>query len=45
MMTGALFSHISAGSPASDMFGPALLIVLTASSWYFRPASRKMAIA
>ncbi|MEQ9304492.1 MAG: DoxX family protein [Marinoscillum sp.] len=40
-MTGALFSHLSVGDPASDYFGPTVLIVLTLISWHFRPASRK----
>lgn len=40
-MTGALFSHIAVGDPAIDLFGPALLLVLTVVSWYFRPADRK----
>jgi uncharacterized membrane protein len=42
-MSGAILSHIASGSPASDFFGPALLIVLTFVSWYFRPADRKVA--
>jgi uncharacterized membrane protein YphA (DoxX/SURF4 family) len=41
-MSGALFSHLVMGSPASDMFGPSLLILLTVVSWYYRPASRKV---
>lgn len=41
-MTGALFSHAAVGDVASDFFGPSLLLVLTAVSWYFRPASRKV---
>src|SRR4030095_7450670 len=41
-MSGAIISHIFSGSPASDMFGPALLILLTSVSWYFRPESRKV---
>lgn len=44
-MSGAVYSHIAAGSPPMDMFGPLLLIVLTVTSWYFRPDDRKMAIA
>ena len=43
-MSGAVFSHIAAGSPALDMFGPILLIVLTVTSWYFRPAERKVVL-
>ena len=40
-MSGAIFSHLASGSAAMDMFGPSLLLVLTAVSWYFRPAGRK----
>ncbi|MFC5272391.1 DoxX family protein [Adhaeribacter terreus] len=41
-MSGALFSHIATGDGAQENFGPALLLVLTALSWYFRPADRKL---
>ncbi|MTH17324.1 DoxX family protein [Flavobacterium sp. LC2016-01] len=41
-MSGALFSHFASGDSAKDFFGPALLIVLTVISWYFRPAERKL---
>jgi hypothetical protein len=41
IMTGAIFSHIASGSPVAEMFPPLLLLVLTAISWYFRPAGRK----
>ncbi|WP_353127057.1 DoxX family protein [Parapedobacter pyrenivorans] len=40
-MTGAVFSHIASGSAASELFGPLLLLVLTAVSWFFRPTGRK----
>ncbi|WP_417350984.1 DoxX family protein [Flavobacterium alkalisoli] len=40
-MTGAVISHIASGSPAGELFGPTLLIVLTIVSWYFRPVLRK----
>ncbi|MUV02293.1 DoxX family protein [Flavobacterium rakeshii] len=40
-MTGAVVSHLVSGSPAGELFGPILLIVLTTISWYFRPESRK----
>jgi hypothetical protein len=43
MMMGAVYSHIAQGDPASDIFGPGLLLVLTVVSWYFRPAERKIA--
>jgi len=41
-MSGAVFSHFASGSAAKDFFGPALLLVLTMLSWYFRPADRKI---
>ena len=41
-MTGAVFSHMAGGDGAVEFFGPMLLLVLTAVSWYFRPADRKM---
>lgn len=41
-MLGALYSHIVMGSAASDIFPPVLLLVLTITSWYFRPPGRKM---
>lgn len=40
-MSGAVFSHLAIGDPAMEFFGPALLLVLTFVSWYFRPAERK----
>lgn len=39
-MSGAIFSHLTIGHGAKELFGPVLLIVLTGVSWYFRPASR-----
>src|SRR6187399_50569 len=44
-MSGAVFSHLASGSPALDYFGPVLLIVLTITSWYFRPEERKLVSA
>jgi len=41
-MSGAIFSHLAIGNGAKELFGPALLLVLTAVSWYFRSADRKM---
>jgi hypothetical protein len=41
-MSGAIFSHSVNGGSATDFFGPALLLVLTGVSWYFRPADRKI---
>jgi len=40
-MSGAVYSHLATGSPAIELFGPLLLLVLTVTSWYFRPADRK----
>lgn len=41
-MSGAVFSHFAVGDGAKEFFGPSLLLVLTAVSWYFRPAERKL---
>lgn len=40
-MSGAVISHLSIGDGPLELFGPTLLIVLTATSWYFRPDSKK----
>ena len=40
-MSGALISHFAVSDSAAEYFGPTLLLVLTALSWYFRPADRK----
>jgi hypothetical protein len=40
--SGAVFSHIAKGDSLVESFGPLLFVVLTAVSWYFRPADRKM---
>lgn len=40
-MSGAVFSHLAVGNGGKDFFGPILLLILTALSWYFRPADRK----
>lgn len=39
-MSGAIISHVAVADPAKELFGPSLLIVLTVTSWYFRPANR-----
>jgi hypothetical protein len=41
MMSGAVFSHIAAGT-MNEMFPALLLLALTVLSWYFRPANRKL---
>lgn len=43
-MSGAAISHIAIGHGAKELFGPLLLLVLTAVSWYFRPAERKLSV-
>lgn len=43
-MSGAVFSHIAAGSAMSEIFPSLLLLVLTVVSWYFRPVDRKIAL-
>lgn len=40
-MSGAMYSHLAVGDPAAELFGPALLLVLTSVSWYLRPTNRK----
>lgn len=35
-MTGAICSHLAMGHEAEEYFGPALLLVLTLISWYFK---------
>lgn len=42
-MSGAIVSHVAANDSAKDFFGPALLMILTIVSWYFRPVERKLA--
>jgi hypothetical protein len=45
LTTGAIFSHIGAGSSVNELFPSLLLLILTAVSWYFRPADRKLILA
>ncbi len=40
-MSSALISHIAIGDEALTFFGPALLLILTIVSWYFRPRRQK----
>ncbi len=44
-MSGAIFSHLASGDPAKEFIGSALLLTLTAVSWYFRPAERRLVSA
>ncbi len=41
--SGAFVSHITMKAPFGEIFPSILLLVLTVVSWYFRPASRKLA--
>lgn len=41
-MSGAVFSHLAAGDAAIALFGPVLLLLLTVTSWHFRPIERKI---
>lgn len=43
-MSGAVFSHLAAGDAAITLFGPVLLLLLTVTSWYFRPLERKITL-
>ena len=38
-MSGVVISHIVSGDPVNEIFPSLLLLILTAVSWYFRPAS------
>ena len=42
MMSGAIFTHISAGNSVSEIFPSLLLLILTMVSWYYRPPDRKI---
>jgi uncharacterized membrane protein YphA (DoxX/SURF4 family) len=42
IMSGAIFSHIAIGDPATELIPSLLLLILTVVSWYFRPANRKI---
>ena len=44
LMSGAIFTHFAVGDKAVEYFGPALLLMLTIISWYFRPKDRKLAL-
>lgn len=42
LTTGAIFSHLAAADEAVELFGPVLLLLLTITSWIFRPIGRKL---
>ena len=41
-MSGAIFSHVATGDPLTENLPALLLLILTVTSWYFRPADRKI---
>ena len=41
-MTGAAFSHIASGDSVNEIYPSLLLLILTAVSWFFRPADRQI---
>lgn len=42
LLSGAIFSHVASGDSIKETLPALLLLVLTAISWYFRPADRKL---
>ena len=44
-MSGAFVSHLVMGDPVGEVVPSLLTLVLTVVSWYFRPASRRVASA
>jgi len=42
IMSGAIFSHLAAGDPMTEIFPSLVLLILTVVSWYFRPSDRKI---
>lgn len=42
LMTGALISHLAMGDAGKAIFGPLFQTIFIITSWYFRPANRKM---
>ena len=45
LMSGAILSHLACKDDVMEYFGPALLIILTIVSWYFRPDDRKLILS
>src|SRR5688572_11272831 len=45
IMAGAAWSHIAMGNGIGEIAPPFLLFLLTLTSWYFRPVSRKPVLA
>lgn len=45
LMSGAIFTHLATGDNAAEYFGPSLLLILTITSWHFRPVDRKITLS
>ena len=41
-MSGAVYSHLAVGDSMKEIFPASLLLVMIVTSWYFRPADRKL---
>ena len=44
-LTGACFSHLAVGEPATKLIAPATLTLLAGLSWAWRPASRRLPLS
>ena len=44
MMAGAVYSHVAMGNSIGEIAPPLLLLALTVTSWYFRPAERRIVL-
>ncbi|MBD3615593.1 MAG: DoxX family protein [Gracilimonas sp.] len=44
-MSGAAISHITMDQPFTEALPSLVLLILTVTSWYFRPADRKIAFS
>jgi uncharacterized membrane protein len=44
VMTGAALSHIAMGDGFAELVGPVMQTIFICTSWYLRPASRKIAV-
>ncbi|GHE30492.1 DoxX family protein [Sphingobacterium griseoflavum] len=42
LLSGAVFTHVAMADGPMEYVGPALLLLLTGLSWYFRPPNRKL---
>jgi uncharacterized membrane protein YphA (DoxX/SURF4 family) len=42
VMSGAVFSHMAAGSSIMEIIPSLVLMIMTVVSWYFRPPDRKI---